>query len=93
MLPVPFQPEQMSFCIEATRKAPELAGMADDAMARHKNRDGVSTIRCAYRPRGLWNAELDCKLTVRTGLPQKVCRGALPRPASERTFPLYREAP
>src|SRR5579862_5028770 len=33
VLTTPFQLEQISFCIETTRKARELAGMADDAMA------------------------------------------------------------
>ena len=74
----PFQLEQISFCIEATRKARELAGMADDAMARHKNRNGVSTICRAYRPRGLWVAELDCKLAVRAGLPERYVEQRFP---------------
>ena len=78
MLTTPFQLEQISFCIEATRKARELAGMADDAMARHKNRNWVSTICRAYRPRGLCVAELDCKLAVRAGLPERYAEERFP---------------
>lgn len=54
----------MGFCIEPARKAGEFTGVTDNTMARHKNRYGVSTVRCTYCPRGLGVAELFRKLAV-----------------------------
>src|ERR1700677_1009648 len=54
----------MSLRFETAREARKLAGKPNHAVARHNDGDGISPIRRADRPGGLWISQLIRQLSV-----------------------------